>query len=143
LLSLLQIRELLKNNERASHHKSNTVIQKNDLLRYHRRIVLAFLQVVVSHLKKIIDFLKTPHSPTPHTQEIRHYLTLGKNNPDTPLWDFYMPSKNELMLDYITRLLPPPLLQQEPRTPPPCPKSSSSKNVPSAPVKRKRPPQEL
>jgi hypothetical protein len=113
-----------------------------------------FYKNVVHVLKKIIDFLKktTTLPETPLTKQIHQYLTKLRdvltthraNYPELLLSDIYTQSKKELILDYITSLLSPPSatatipLPQVPRTPTASSSTTKKKQVPSAPVKRKR-----
>jgi len=141
-LTIGQTRTLLLENERAFQSSQITIVEKNDLMRYQRRLAVIFYNKLVHVLKTIVEFLKMPE--TPHTKTIHQSLKRlsnkvtihRKQHPELSLWDIYKPSKGELMLDHIMSLLTAPIsLQQIPRTPP---TASKSKQVPSAPVKRKR-----
>lgn len=155
-LTIGQTRTLLLENERALQSSQITIVEKNDLMRYQRRLAVMFYKNVVHVLKKIIDFLKktTTHPETPVTKKIHQYLirlrdvlTIHRAKyPELLLSDIYNQSKKEFILDNITSLLTPPsatattipLPQQVPRTPPAVSSSSNNKQPPSAPVKRKR-----
>ena len=148
LLTISDIRALLRENDTASKSLQITIVEKNDLMRYQRRLAVIFYNKLVNVLKTIVEFLKMPETPHTKTKTTIHQSLKGlsnkvtihrKQHPELSLWDIYKPSTGELMLDHIMSLLTAPIsLQQIPRTPPTATSSPKKKQVPSAPVKRKR-----